>query len=65
MNKIKSNSNISKLKVDILNHKKSLINLSFQKSTGQLEKTSGIKKTKKAIAKLKTEISKLNGEKNA
>ena len=65
MNKIKSNSNISKLKVDILNHKKSLINLSFQKSTGQLEKTSSIKKTKKAIAKLKTEISKLNGEKNA
>ena len=65
MNKIKSNSNISKLKEDILNHKKSLINLSFQKSTGQLEKTSSIKKTKKAIAKLKTEISKLNGEKNA
>ena len=65
MNKVKPNTDVSKLKEEILNNKKSLINLRFQKSTGQLEKTSDIKKTKKVIAKLKTEISKLTGDKNA
>jgi len=55
----------NKLKEEILNLKKSLINLSFQKSTGQLEKTSEIKKTKKNIAKLKFELSNSTGEKNA
>tara|TARA_B100001029_G_C14753041_1_gene281835 strand:- start:151 stop:276 length:126 start_codon:yes stop_codon:yes gene_type:complete len=41
------------------------MNLNFQKSTGQLEKTSEIRKTKKNIAKLKTEIKQLGGDKNA
>ena len=42
--------------------KKSLLNLKFQKSTGQLEKTSEIKNTRNKIARLKTQISKIYGE---
>ena len=38
---------INKIKEEILTLKKSLLNFNFQKSTGQLEKTSNIKKTKK------------------
>ena len=45
--------------------KKSLINLKFQKSTGQLEKTSEIKKVRRKIASLKTTISEQKGYKNA
>jgi len=41
------------------------MNLNFQKSTGQLEKTADIKKTKKNIAKLKTQINEKIGENNA
>ena len=54
----------NKLKEEILNLKKSLINLSFQKSTGQLEKTSEIKKMRRSIARLKTQITN-TGDKNA
>ena len=56
---------IKKLKSEIIDLKKSLINLNFQKSTGQLEKTSQIKKTRVKIAQLKTQVSKINGENNA
>ena len=42
-----------------------IMNLNFQKSSGQLEKTSKIKDTKKQIARLKTQLSNFNGEKNA
>ena len=45
--------------------KKSLLNLKFQKSTGQLEKTSEIKKVRRKIASLKTTISEQKGYKNA
>ena len=66
---IKENKNkdkdVSKIKEEILNLKKNLINLNFQKSTGQLEKTSRIKDTKKQIARLNTKLSNINGEKNA
>ena len=55
----------SKMKEEILKLKKSLINLYFQKSSGQLEKTSEIRKAKKGIAKLKMQISQSNGAKNA
>ncbi len=65
MNKSKENTNIVKMKEEILTIKKTLINLRFQKSTGQLEKTSEIKKARKNIARIKMEISKINGEKNA
>ena len=45
--------------------KKSLLNFRFQKSTGQLEKTSEIKKTRKKIARLKNEMSKVKGRVHA
>ena len=64
MNK-KSNLNDKKIKDEILNLKKTLMNLNFQKSSGQLEKTSKIKDTKKQIARLNTQLSSFNGEKNA
>ena len=54
-----------KIKDEILNLKKNLMNLNFQKSSGQLEKTSKIKDTKKQIARLNTKLSNINGEKNA
>ena len=56
---------INKLKSEIVILKKSLLNLRFQKSTGQLEKTSEIKNVRGKIARLKTEISKIYGETNA
>ena len=61
----KTNLNHKKIKDEILNLKKSLLNLNFQKSSGQLEKTSKIKDTKKQIARLNTRLSNINGEKNA
>ena len=48
--------NLKNLRSDINLHKKSLLNLKFQKSTGQLEKTSSIKKARRKIASLKTSI---------
>ena len=59
------NKDIFKIKEDILSLKKSLINFNFQKSTGQLEKTSEIKKTKKKIAMLKRQVANIIGAKNA
>ena len=64
MNK-KINIDDKKIKDEILNLKKTLMNLNFQKSSGQLEKTSMIKNTKKQIARLNTKLSNTNGEKNA
>tara|TARA_Y100001970_G_C14112925_1_gene791918 strand:- start:1049 stop:1243 length:195 start_codon:yes stop_codon:yes gene_type:complete len=64
MNK-KTNINDKKIQDEILNLKKSLLNLNFQKSSGQLEKTSKIKDAKKQIARLKTKLANINGEKNA
>ncbi len=64
MNK-KINIDDKKIKDEILNLKKTLMNLNFQKSSGQLEKTSKIKYTKKQIARLNTNLSNINGEKNA
>ena len=57
--------NDKKIQDEILYLKKSLLNLSFQKSSGQLEKTSKIKEAKKQIARLKTKLTNINGEKNA
>ena len=51
MNK-KSDININKIKEEILNLKKNLLNLNFQKFSGQLEKTAQIKKIKREIAQL-------------
>ena len=57
--------NIKQIKSEIMILKKSIMNLKFQKSTGQLEKTSEIKNIRVKISRLKTQISKLNGESNA
>jgi ribosomal protein L29 len=54
-----------KIRTEISALKKSILNFRFQKSTGQLEKTSEIRKTRKKIARLKTEISKIKGGANA
>ena len=64
MNK-KINIEDKKIKEEILSLKKTLMNLNFQKSSGQLEKTSKIKDAKKQIARLNTKLTLINGEKNA
>ena len=65
MNVTNKNTDIKKIKSEISTLKKSLLNFKFQKSSGQLEKTSEIRKTKKKLARLKTEINKSIGESNA
>ena len=55
----------NKIRSEINGLRKSLLNFRFQKSTGQLEKTSEIKKTRKKIAKLKTEMNKVKGKTDA
>ena len=65
MNKKQNNSDLSKMRAEVVNLKRNLMNLKFQKSTGQLEKTAEINKTKLKIARLKTNMSKVIGEKNA
>tara|TARA_B100001123_G_C15119297_1_gene950676 strand:- start:24 stop:221 length:198 start_codon:yes stop_codon:yes gene_type:complete len=53
-------------KIDELNKlRKSFLNLRFQKNSGQLEKTSEIKKIKKRIAVLLTAINYEKGANNA
>ena len=59
------NTDLIKLKEEVLTLKKSLLNLNFQKSTGQLEKTHEIKKSKKNLARLKMNINKITGDNNA
>ena len=61
----KANIDNKKIKDEVVNLKKSLMNLNFQKSSGQLEKTSKIKDTKKQIARLMTKLSKMNGDNDA
>ena len=53
------------MREELVNLKRKLMNLKFQKSTGQLEKTAEIKKTRLKIARLKTNMSQVIGEKNA
>ena len=59
---IKNNEKLkdkNKIQEEILSLKKSIMNFNFQKSTGQLEKTSNLRKSKKDLARLKQ----LNGTK--
>ena len=56
MNSATKISDNKKIRTEISEIKKSLLNFSFQKTTGQLEKTSEIRKAKKKIARLKTRI---------
>ena len=58
-------TDINKIRAEVVDLKKTLMNFKFQKSTGQLEKTSEIKKTRLKIARLKTNITKILGEQNA
>ena len=55
---------LKKIKSEIEDLKKSLLNLKFQKATGQLEKTSELKKIRRKIASLKTDIVNKVGEIN-
>ena len=59
------NKSLNKTQEEIINLKKSLLNLNFQKSTGQLEKTSQIKKIRRNIASLKTKLNSQKGKENA
>ena len=61
----KTDTNENKIKEEVLNLKKNLLNLNFQKFSGQLEKTAQIKDIKKQIARLKTKHKTSNGDKNA
>ena len=65
MNATSKKINLKSLRSDIHLLKKTLLNLKFQKSTGQLEKTSEIKKTRRRIAFLKNAISEHKGNNNA
>ena len=65
MNTKQNISDLSKMREEVVNLKRNLMNLKFQKSTGQLEKTAEIKKTRLKIARLKTNMSQVIGEKNA
>ena len=64
MNK-KNNIDFKKINNEILELKKNLMNLNFQKNTGQLEKTNQIKNTKINIARAKAKFTNNAGEKNA
>ena len=65
MNSATKKLDSSKIRSEINQLKKSLLNFRFQKSSGQLEKTAEIRKTRKQIARLKTQINKDNGANNA
>ena len=65
MNKKQNISDLSKMREEVVNLKRNLMNLKFQKSTGQLEKTAEIKKTRLKIARLKTNMTQVIGDKNA
>ena len=65
MNNLLKKEDVQNNRSEINILKKSLLNFKFQKSTGQLEKTSEIRKIRKKIARLKTQLNKVVGEKNA
>ena len=65
MNAIAKKMDLKSIRSEINLLRKSLLNYKFQKSTGQLEKTSEIKKTRRKIASLKTIISQQKGNQNA
>ena len=62
--KISKITDSKKIISELNSARKSLLNLRFQKATGQLEKTSDIKKTRKKIAQLLTKKNKIIGLKN-
>ena len=54
--KIDKLKDVKKMKDEVNIIRKTILNLRFQKATGQLEKTSQIKKSRKKIAQLLTKI---------
>jgi len=62
---IKKIKDLNKVNIELNALRKTLLNLKFQKTTGQLEKTSEIKKTRKKIAMLLTNIHQNKGSKHA
>ena len=65
MNATSKKINLKSLRSDIDSLKKTLLNLNFQKSTGQFENTSAIKKARRKIASLKTSFNHQRGKQNA
>ena len=65
MNAIAKKMDLKSIRSEINSLRKSLLNYKFQKSTGQLEKTSEIRKTRRKIASLKTIIKQKKGNQNA
>ena len=61
MNSSKKIIDNKKIRTEINDLKKTLLNFRFQKTTGQLEKTSEIRKVRKNIARLKTHINNQKG----
>jgi len=64
MNKIQT-KDTKNIIIEIDELKRKLLNYRFQKSSGQLEKTGEIKKTRRKIASLKFNLYKMSKEKNA
>ena len=58
---IKKIKDLDKVKVKVNALRKVLMNLKFQKATGQLEKTSELKKTRRKIAVLLTNANRNKG----
>ena len=58
-------NSMSKLMTELNSERKSLLNFRFQKATGQLEKTSQIKKTRKKITQLHMQVNQNKELKNA
>ena len=65
INKKQNSDNLSKMRAEVVALKRNMMNLKFQKSTGQLEKTAEIKKTRSKIARLKTNMNQILGEQDA
>ena len=65
INKKGNINNLSKMRAEVVALKRNMMNLKFQKSTGQLEKTAEIKKTRLKIARLKTNMNQILGDQDA
>ena len=63
--KKQNSSNLSKMRSEVVALKRNMMNLKFQKSTGQLEKTAEIKKTRLKIARIKTNMNQILGDQDA
>ena len=65
INKKQNSTDLSKMRAEVVALKRNMMNLKFQKSTGQLEKTAEIKKTRLKIARLKTNMNQILGDQDA